>query len=135
LAIALSCPVTADSADATAVSEVVSFAIQHRSIGLQRAKRIAVVNSEVRLTYAPGAAPAAYPDSVKVAEQILAFLQKYPDKDAYYEVIARALAASILDQYEAVQAVKVKLEIEPDEVRSYVRVATAEVTRAAPMPK
>lgn len=112
------------------ISETISFAIQHRAVPIQRAKRIAVLDSNVRLTYAQGTPPSSYPDSLKVAPEILAFLQSYPDKNAYYEVMARALAESILTKYAVVYSVEVKLEIEPDESRSYRRVATAVLARA-----
>jgi hypothetical protein len=60
-----------------------------------------------------------------IVSATIAFLQSYPNKKAYWEIYARDSAEKLFSDYNVFSSLTVVLTIHPDDVRSYVRTATA----------
>ena len=71
--------------------------------------------------------PDEYPDLRKVVSDALAALQSKSRKGVYWERHAHDVAAKLFQDYGVFSSLTVRLVIHPDDLRSYVRTATATV--------
>jgi hypothetical protein len=85
------------------------------------------VDIQVSFRYRLQLLPDEYPDVQNVISDTLAFLQNYPEKKAYWEIYARDAAAKLFADYGVFSSLTVTLVIHPNEVRPYLRTATATV--------
>ena len=75
--------------------------------------------------------PDNYPDVRTVVSDTLAFLQNYPEKKVYWEIYARKAASKLFKDYGVFSSLTVTLVIHPDDLRAYLRTATATVRAAS----
>jgi len=121
---------------ATTVSELQTksgFSFLQQAVRLWRGVRHAVVDVEVSYSYRVEVLPETYPEVRTVASDTVAFLQNYPEKKAYWERYARDAAAKLFRDYGVFSSLTVTLVIHPDELRTYLRTATATVVGAPRM--
>ncbi len=97
------------------------------AIPLARGDRKALVDVEVSFTYRTEVLPNEYPDVRKVVSDALAALQSKSRKGVYWEIYARDVAAKLFQDYGVFSSLTVRLVIHPDDLRSYLRTATATV--------
>jgi hypothetical protein len=107
------------------------FGFLQHSVRISRGVRYAVVDVEVSFLYRVEALPDTFPDVRTVVSDTLAFLQNYPDKRAYWEIYARDAASKLFKDYGVFSWLSVTLVIHPDDLRPYLRTATATVLAAA----
>lgn len=113
-----------------APTEDVSYTFEIASVPIQRSDaRVAVVDVVATLTYKSGSSSAEYPDIRPIVEDVRTFVRTYPEKKAYFEVIAKEAAAKALAMSPVVMAVTITLNIHTDETRSYKRLVRATITR------
>jgi hypothetical protein len=103
------------------------FGFLQHAIPLTRGDRKALVDAEVSFTYRTEVQPDEYPDVRKVVSDALAALQSKSRKGVYWEIYARDVAAKLFQDYGVFSSLTVKLVIHPDDLRSYLRTATATV--------
>jgi hypothetical protein len=59
---------------------------------------------------------------------MLDFLRNYPEKRAYWEIYAHDAASKLFNDYGVFSSLTVTLVIHPDDLRAYLRTATATVS-------
>jgi lysyl-tRNA synthetase class I len=119
-----------EAAVSAAPTEDVSYTFEIVSVPIQRSDdRIAIVDIVATLAYKSNSSSAEYPDIRPIVEDVRTFVRTYPEKKAYFEVIAKEAAAKALSMSPVVVAVTITLNIHTDETRSYKRVVRATITR------
>ena len=119
-------PAKADAAPA----EEISYTFDIGSVPVSRSDdKVAVVDVSATLLYTAGVASSDYPDIRPIVDDINKFVRTYPEKKAYFEVLAKEASARILASQPAVAAVVVILTIHTDETRSYKRSVRAALSR------
>jgi hypothetical protein len=117
-------PATGGACDWKAES---GFGFLQYAVPLARGDRKALVDVEVSFTYRTEVLPDEYPDVRKVVSDALAALQSKSRKGVYWEIYARDVAAKLFQDYRVFSSLTVRLVIHPDDLRSYLRTATATV--------
>jgi hypothetical protein len=107
------------------------FGFLQRSVRISRGVRHAVVDVEVSFLCRGEVSPDRYPNVRTVISDMLAFLQNYPEKRAYWEIYARDAASKLFKDYGVFSSLTVILVIHPDDQRAFLRTATATVLAAA----
>jgi hypothetical protein len=103
------------------------FGFLQHAVSLARGDRKALVDVEVSFTYRTEVLPNEYPDVRKVVSDTLAALQRKSRKGVYWEIYAHDVAAQLFQDYDVFSSLTVRLVIHPDDLRSYLRTATATV--------
>jgi hypothetical protein len=103
------------------------FGFLQHAIPLARGDRKALVDVEVSFTYRTEVLPNEYPDVRKVVSDALAALHCKSRKGVYWEIYPRDVAAKLYQDYGVFSSLTVRLVIHPDDLRSYLRTATATV--------
>jgi hypothetical protein len=104
------------------------FSFVQRAVPLSRFGRYAVVDVEVLFNCRIEVSPDEYPDARKLISDTLTFLENYPEKKTYWEVYARDAAAQLFRNYGVFSSLTVILVIHPNDLRPYLRTATATVS-------
>jgi hypothetical protein len=107
------------------------FSFRQHSVRISRGARLAIIDVEVSFLYRVEVSPDKYPDVRKLVLDTLAFLQNYPEKRAYWEMYARDAASKLFKDYGVFSSLTVTLVVQPDDLRAYLRTATATVVAAA----
>jgi hypothetical protein len=107
------------------------FGFLQHAVPISRGVRYAVVDVEVSFLYRVEVLPDKYPDVRTVVSDTLAFLQNYPKKKVYWEIYARKAASKLFKDYGVFSSLTVTLVIHPDDLRAYLRTATATVRAAS----
>lgn len=118
-------PVTAVAAP----TENVSYTFEQSAVPIVRTERVALADVAVTMNYVSGTPADQYPDIRAIVADVLDYIQTYPDKKAYFEVIAKTTADRVLAAQKVVAIVRVTLSIRTDELRSYKRIVEATVGR------
>ena len=103
------------------------FGFLQHAVPLARGDRKALVDVEVSFTYRTEVRPKEYPDVRKVVSDTLAALQRKSRKGVYWAIYAHDVAAKLFQDYGVFSSLTVRLVIHPDDLRSYLRTATATV--------
>jgi hypothetical protein len=107
------------------------FSFLQHTVRIPRGARHAVADVEVSFLYRVEVTPDKYPDVRKIVLDMLDFLQNYPEKSAYWEKYVHDAASKLFKDYGVFSSVTVTLVIHPDDLRAYLRTATATVRAAA----
>jgi hypothetical protein len=107
------------------------FSFRQHSVRISRGARHAIIDVEVSFLYRAEVPPDKYPDVRELVLDTLAFLQNYPENRAYWEIYARDAASKLFKEYGVFSSLTVTLVIHPDDLRAYLRTATAAVVAAA----
>src|SRR5215207_7876303 len=85
------------------------------------------LNIRISLLYVSGIRNTAYPDFRLIARDVEAYLNKYPNKTDYWEILNKRMAQLILDKYPVISRVTSEIEVSASPLVPYVRAST--VTR------
>jgi hypothetical protein len=107
------------------------FSFRQHLVRISRGDHDAIVDVEVSFLYRVDVLPDKYPDVRQVVLDTLALLQNYPDDRAHWEIYARDVASRLFKGFGVLSSLTVTFVIPPDDLRAYLRIATATVLAAA----
>ena len=82
---------------------------------------VQTLNIKVSLLYVNGVSDKAYPDFRVIAGEVEGYLNKYPNKTDYWEVLNKKLTALILDHYPVISRVTSEIKVSPSAGVPYLR--------------
>ena len=99
------------------------FKFQHQS-------ELNNLNIKFQYTYRPGIRTSQYPDFQLILNDVKAFLQNYPDEEAYWEILNKDAVAMVLQRYPVLSSVTSELQVSPSAMIPFLRASVA--TRQRP---
>ncbi len=79
------------------------------------------LNIKVSYEYNAGIADQEYPDFIPIRKDVDAFLGKYPNETAFWEIVNKQLTAMILHKYPALASVTCEIQVTPSPKYSFTR--------------
>lgn len=79
------------------------------------------LNIKIRVRYENGISESKYPDFRAIAEDIEDFLDNYPNKVDYWEILNKKLTLLVLKKYPMIESITSEIQISPSEKVSYLR--------------
>lgn len=101
------------------LTEEFSFSIQDFKMDHQT--EVNNLNIEVRLRYENSILDSEYPDFRAIAKDIEDFLNNYPNKTDYWEIVNKKLTLLVLRKYLMLSSITSKIQVSPSEKVSYLR--------------
>jgi hypothetical protein len=78
----------------------------------------------VRYRYVSGILASAYPDVNLIVKDVEEFLQTYPNKSDYWEVVNKKLTELILEKYPPISRITVEIQVSPSRIEPYPRASS-----------
>lgn len=101
------------------LTEEFSFLIQDFKMNHQ--SEINNLNIKIRYGYEKGILESKYPDFRAIAKDIEAFLNNYPNKVDYWEILNRKLTFLVLKKYPMLSSITSEIQVSPTQSVSYLR--------------
>jgi len=101
------------------LTEEFSFLIQDLKMNHQ--SEVNNLNIKVRLRYEDGILESKYPDFRAIAKDIEDFLNNYPNKVDYWEILNKKLTLLVLKKYPMIENITTEIQVSPSEKVSYTR--------------
>lgn len=79
------------------------------------------LNIKVRVRYENGISESRYPDFRAIAKDIEEFLNNYPNKTDYWEILNKKLTLMVLKKYPMLSSITSKIQVSPSQKVSYLR--------------
>jgi hypothetical protein len=101
------------------LTEEFSFLIQDFKMNHQ--SEVNNLNIKVRLRYENDISQSKYPDFRAIAKDIEDFLNNYPNKVDYWEILNKKLTLLVLKKYPMLSSITSEIEVSPSPKVSYLR--------------
>jgi hypothetical protein len=113
------------------LSEEFSFLIQDFKMNHQ--SQINNLNFKVRYRYENGISESKYPDFRVILKDIEDFLNNYPNKTDYWEILNKKITLKVLKKYPMLSSLTIEIQVSPSETVPYLRssIVTARQSKAA----
>ena len=105
--------------DSTAGSLVEEYSFLIENLKMAHPTELVSLNIKIRYHYVSNISDTAYPDFRDIAEDIQDFIDGYPEKADYWEVINKNLTRLVLDSYSELQDITSEMEISPSKEDPY----------------
>ncbi|HVF90148.1 MAG TPA: hypothetical protein VNH22_08765 [Blastocatellia bacterium] len=105
--------------DSTAGSLVEEYSFLIENLKMTHPTELVNLNIKVRYHFVSNLSDSAYPDFRDIAEDIQDFIDSYPEKSDYWEIINKKLTLLVLDGYSELQDVTSEMEISPSKEDPY----------------
>ena len=79
------------------------------------------LNLKVRVRYENGISDSKYPDFRAIAKDIEEFLNTYPNRTDYWEILNKKLTLLVLKKYPMLSSITSEIQVSPSETVSYTR--------------
>jgi hypothetical protein len=79
------------------------------------------LNIKVRVRYENGISESKYPDFRAIAKDIEEFLNNYPNKVDYWEILNKKLTLLVLKKYPMLSSITSEIQVSPSQKVSYLR--------------
>ena len=79
------------------------------------------LNIKIRYCYKSRISNSEYPDFTVVAKDIQNFLNNYPNKDDYWEILNKKLTLMVLEKYPVLANISSEIEVSPSRLTAYTR--------------
>jgi hypothetical protein len=112
-------PAISKSENFDLLSEEFSFFIQDFKMNHQ--SEVNNLNIKVRLRYENGISDSKYPDFRAIAKDIEDFLNNYPNKVDYWEILNKNLTLMVLKKYFMIASITSEIQVSPSQKVSYLR--------------
>ncbi len=99
------------------------FKMNHRS-------EVNNLNIKVRYRYENGIAESEYPDFRVIVKDITDFINNYPNKVDYWEILNKKLTMTVLKKYPMLESITSEIQVSPSQKVAYLR--SGIVTRSQP---
>lgn len=86
-----------------------------------------VLNIQIKFRYKQNMQTADYPDFLPMAKEVENFLNNYPNKTDYWEIVNKKLTRMLMDKYPVLASINSRIQISPQKNEPYTRAST--VTR------
>lgn len=117
----------ANAEESIKFTEGISFAIKTIPLEHQGPN---VVDIKVTFTYVPGLKEKEYPDFIPLYAYATTFLNEYPEKTDYWEVVIKKLAIAYLGKSPAIASATIELNVYPTKTVPYYHVVTCTADRS-----
>jgi hypothetical protein len=107
--------------------EQYGFQIKNYPLDYQGLKN--VLDIDVTYQYMKGITKPQYPDVVAIKKDLEKYMQSYPDKMQYWEILNKDATKMLIDKYPSISSVTIKLQIYPNEPLNFPRTSTVTRTR------
>jgi len=101
------------------LTEEFSFLIQDFKMDHQ--SELNNLNIKVRLRYENSILESKYPDFREIANDIEGFLNNYPNKIDYWEILNKKLTLLVLKKYRMLSSITTEIQVSPSQKVSYLR--------------
>jgi hypothetical protein len=101
------------------LSEEFSFLIQDFKMNHQ--SEINNLNIKIRYRYANGITENEYPDFRVILKNIEEFLDNYPNKIDYWEILNKKLTLKLLKKYPMLESITSEIQVSPSQKVAYLR--------------
>jgi len=101
------------------LAEEFSFLIEDFKINHQ--SELNNLNIKVRLRYENRISESKYPDFRAIAKDIEEFLNNYPNKTDYWEILNKKLTLLVLKKYRMLSSITTEIQVSPSPKVSYLR--------------
>ncbi len=101
------------------LTEEFSFLIQDFKMNHQ--SEVNNLNIKVRYRYQNGIKESEYPDFRVILKDIEDFLNNYPNKVDYWEILSKKLTLMVLKKYPMLESVTSEIQVSPSQKVSYLR--------------
>jgi len=101
------------------LTEEFSFLIQDFKMDHQ--SELNNLNMKVRLRYENSILESKYPDFRAIAKDIEGFLNNYPNKIDYWEILNKKLTLLVLKKYRMLSSITTEIQVSPSPKVSYLR--------------
>ena len=101
------------------LSEEFSFLIEDFKINHQ--SEVNNLNIKVRVRYENGISESKYPDFRAIAKDIEDFLNNYPNKVDYWEILNKKLTLLMLKKYPMLSSITSEIQVSPSQKVGYLR--------------
>ncbi len=96
--------------------DIVNFKVDHQGES--------VLNIEVKFCYKQNMKVADYPDFLPMAREVENFLNNYPNKTDYWEIVNKKLTQMLMDKYPVLVSINSRIQISPQKNEPYTRATT-----------
>ena len=100
-----------NSARKAHLTEQFGFSIKAYPYGFQRREN--VIDIDVNYQYQDGITKPEYPNFLAIKKEIEAYIQNYPDKYQYWEILNKDIATMLAENYSVLENIEVDLTIYP----------------------
>jgi hypothetical protein len=101
------------------LTEEFSFLIEDFKMNHQ--SEVNNLNIKIHLQYENGISESRYPDFRAIAKDIEDFLDNYPNKVDYWEILNKKLTLLVLKKYPMIENITSEIQVSPSEKVSYLR--------------
>jgi hypothetical protein len=101
------------------LTEEFSFLLQDFKVNHQ--SEVNNLNIKVRVCYENNISEVKYPDFQAIAKDIEDFLNNYPNKADYWEILNKKLTLLVLKKYSMIENITSEIQVSPSEKVSYTR--------------
>lgn len=98
-----------------------SFYFLMNDYKMEHQGEVNTLNIKVSYEYNAGIADQEYPDFIPIRKDVDAFLGKYPNETAFWEIVNKQLTAMILHKYPALASVTCEIQVTPSPKYSFTR--------------
>ncbi len=107
------------SANVDLLTEEFSFLIQDFKMNHQ--SEVNNLNIKVRLRYENGISESKYPDFRAILKDIEDFLNNYPNKTDYWEILNKKLTLLVMKKYPMIENITSEIQVSPSQKVDYLR--------------
>ena len=101
------------------LTEEFSFLIQDFKMNHQ--SDINILNIKVRYCYETAISNSKYPDFRLIAKDVQDFLENYPNKTDYWEIVNKQMTLTMLKKYPMLSSIKSEIQVSPSQSVPYLR--------------
>ncbi len=112
-------PAISKSANVDLLTEEFSFLIEDFKMNHQ--SEVNNLNIKVRVRYESGISESKYPDFRAIAKDIEEFLNNYPNKVDYWEILNKKLTLLMLRKYPMIESITSEIQVSPSQKVDYLR--------------
>jgi hypothetical protein len=88
-----------------------------------------VLKIEALWHYIPNMTKAQYPDVVVIRNDLMQFMNHYPNKMQYWEYLNKDAAQMLMDRYKSMQSIRLKFSIAPNNEEPFARTSIVNLSR------
>jgi hypothetical protein len=112
-------PAISKDENSNLLTEEFSFLIQDFKMNHQ--SEVNNLNIKIRLQYENGISESKYPDFRAIAKDIEDFLDNYPNKVDYWEILNKKLTLLVLKKHSMIENITSEIQVFPSQKVSYLR--------------
>ena len=90
------------------------------------------LNITIRYTYVSGIEESQYPEFRLVLNDVKTFLENYPDEEAYWEILNKAVTEMVLRKYPVLSSITSEMQVSPSAMITFLRASTVTRQRTGP---